>query len=443
MRFLKPLLLFYMLFIILDVRAYAQTVSDNNITVKQQQIQQILSNWRARQGIPGATLSIYMPGHDVPITFNSGTATYGGGENINDNTLYQAGSITKSFTAMIILKLESEGKLNINDPISKYLPQYPQWGNVTIRELLNHTSGIFNYTEAGLFDQIRKQPRTEITPDEIIRIASQHRDYFPPGKGWKYSNTNYVLAGMIIEKVTGRPIGEVMNYYLHRGGLPITLTNTYFAPGLYTSSFMSRMAHGYSSAGADTTYDNMSWAFTAGSIVTTTQDLLIWWHGLFQGNILPPQQMSEMMSLVCEAGSPDCTRGEPVPHVNEDGAGKGYGLGIIQSGYGSERIGTVWWHNGATRGYTALVMWFPKSDIYMALTISRNPGYLLKPDLPVIRNILSVLIPDAEWHLAHPKPKRHYFVHSKPKTTYHHELRKKLLRHHHHEEKRTENRLEH
>lgn len=446
MRFLKSLFFIYILFIVLNVRAYAQTAADSNyadIKVKQQQIQQILSNWRAHQGIPSATLSIYMPGHDIPITFASGTTTYGGGDGINDNTLYQIGSVTKSFTSAIILKLESEGKLNINDPISKYFPQYLQWGNITIRELLNHTSGIYNYTEAGIFNQIRKaNPRAEFTPAELVRIASEHRDYFPPGKGWKYSNTNYVLAGMIIEKVTGKPMGEVMNYYLHHGGFPIHLTNTYFAPGLYTNSFMSRMAHGYSTGGADTTYDNMSWAFTVGGIVGTTQDLLTWWHGLFQGNILPPQQMSEMMSLVCESSSPNCTPGEPISHIAEDGIGKGYGLGIIQNGYGSDRIGTVWWHNGTTRGYMAMVMWFPKSDIYMAFTISRNPGYFLKPNLPIIRNVLSVLIPNVEWHQAHPKPQHHYFIHHNHNTNHHHrESEKKLL--HHHREERTENHLGH
>src|SRR4051812_17015600 len=311
MKFLKYFFKYIslLLAVIISQNIYAQAAvtavssDDNNIAIKQQQIQQILSNWRARSGIPAATLSILLPSHDLPITFNSGTTVFRGEESVTADTLYQAGSITKSFTSTIILKLEADGKLNINDPITKYLPQYPQWGNISIRQLLNHTSGIFNYTEAGLFNQIRKNPREGFTPEALVRIAEQHRNYFPPGRGWKYSNTNYVLAGMIIEKITGQSMNDVMNYYLRRG-FNLNLGHTYFASGLYTSNLMSRMAHGYSSAGSDATYDNMSWAYTVGGIVSTTQDLIAWWHGLFQGNVLPGAQMDEMMDLVCDAYSP-------------------------------------------------------------------------------------------------------------------------------------------
>jgi D-alanyl-D-alanine carboxypeptidase len=391
--------------------------------VDQAELQRILDNWRSRSGIPGATLSIYLPSHAFPLTFTSGTTTYEGSQRINSNTLFQAGSITKSFTSMIILQLEAQGKLNIDDPITNYLPQYPQWQNVTIRELLNHTSGIFNYTETETFNEIRKtQPEAEFTPEEIVRLAEQHRDYFPPGEGWKYSNTNYVLAGMIIQAVTKQPVSDVMNHYLH-GDLRCNLINTYYLPGLYSGSFISHMAHGYSCNGHDVTLDNMSWAYTAGAIVTTTQDLLTWWRALFQGNVLPEKQLDEMKSLVCEGTYPGCRPGEPMAQLQEGSVSKGYGLGIIESSYGSDRVGTVWWHNGSTAGYKAIVMWFPQSDIYMALTINRDPGYLLKPDLPIIRELLDVLIPHAEWHVQHPAaaaPSAHHYLSHHKKHSRHH-----------------------
>lgn len=374
----------FLLLCFLNMNVWAQTTFDNK---KQTQIQKILNNWRARSGIPSATLSILLPNQDHPITFTSGAAA------LKDDTLFQAGSITKSFTSTIILQLEAEGKLNINDPITKYLPQYSRWQNVTIRQLLDHTSGIYNYTETGTFNNIRKnRPQAEFTPEEIVRLASQHRDYFSPGHGWKYSNTNYVLAGMIIEKVTGQSTENVMNHYLH-GGLKLKLSNTFYQARLYTSAFIARMAHGYSSDGRDVTSGNMSWANTAGAIVTTTEDLLIWWKGLFQMNILPPQQMAKMMSLVCEGTTRFCQAGRDMSHLSNNDVGKGYGLGVIQSAYGS-RIGTVWWHNGSTKGYKAIVMWYPKSNIFMALTINRDPGYLLKPNLPTIQRILNILISD-------------------------------------------------
>jgi CubicO group peptidase (beta-lactamase class C family) len=263
-----------------------------------------------------------------------------------------------------------------------------------------------------------------------------HRDYFPPGKGWKYSNTNYVLAGMIIQQVTGRPVSDVMNHYLH-GGVRLNLLNTYYLPGMYSNAFLNRMAHGYNSEGMDVTDDNMSWAYTAGAIVTTTQDLLSWWRDLFQGNLLPQAQMDEMMSLVCEGDSPTCTAGQPMPHLADGDIDKGYGLGIIQNSFGSQNIGTVWWHNGSTAGYKAIVMWFPKSDIYMALTINRDPGYLLKPGLPIIHNVLNVLIPDAEWHLAHPKPVHHLLYHKLNKKTATTKIIKKTTKSKHRSHKHT------
>ncbi len=377
------------LLLFLTVNAQAGTNLDH---LQQVQIQKSLDHWRARAGIPSATLSILLPSNSRPITFTSGTTAYVKGERPKTDTLFQAGSITKSFTSTIILRLEAEGKLKIDDPITNYLPQYPRWHNVTIRELLNHTSGIFNYTEAGAFNSTHKhQPQKNYTPEEIVGIASQHRNYFPPGHGWKYSNTNYVLAGMIIQKVMREPIEIVMNHYLH-GSSKLNLAHTFYLARMYTTAFISKMAHGYSSDGHDVTADNMSWANTAGAIVTTSEDLLTWWHGLFKNNILPPQQLAEMMNLVCEGSSQSCRPGKYMPHLSGNSVGKGYGLGIIQSAYGSSRIGTVWWHNGSTKGYKAIVMWYPKSNIYMALEINRDPGYLLKPNLPTIQHILNVLL---------------------------------------------------
>lgn len=385
MKTIKSSLLF-LLFLTLPLYA-------NQIDLQtQQKIQRILNNWRASSGIPAAMLSISLPNQRQRVTFYSGVTSYARNAKPNPNTLFQAGSITKSFTSTIILKLEAEGKLNINDPITKYLPQYPWWRYVTIRQLLNHTSGIFNYTETAAFNHIhQKKPLRDFTLHELVQLAANHRSYFAPGQGWKYSNTNYVLAGMIIEKVTKQPAEKVMNYYL-RSKYELNLANTFYHARMYTSAFLNRLAHGYSSEGRDVTYGNMSWANTAGAIVTTTEDLLAWWQGLFQYKILSPQQLMKMTSLVCEESSHGCRAGRSMPHLYNDEVGKGYGLGIIQSSFGSHRVGTVWWHNGSTKGYKAIVLWYPKNNIYIALTINRDPGYLLKPTLPVIQRIISTII---------------------------------------------------
>lgn len=385
----------YLLIIGLSVLTLQPAYADPDLTsfANEKKIHHLLDNWRSHSAIPGAVLSIYTPDLATPLTFASGNTQVRGGKVITKNTLFQAGSITKSFTSMVILKLEAEGRLNIDDPITRYLPQYPHWRNVTIRQLLNHTSGIANYTNTGQFNRIRKAtPQAGFTPAQLVSMAGS-RMLFAPGRGWKYSNTNYVLAGMIIERVTGRPVNAIMNSYIHSHH-KVDLLNTYYFTGLYDESYLSRMAHGYNTSGEDVTHQDISWAYTAGAIVSTSEDLLAWWYDLLQGNILPEPQMHKLMSLVCEGRTPNCVSGEPIPHIRNGEIGYGYGLGIIQMSSGSSSIGPVWWHNGSTAGYKAIVMWFPKSDVYMALTINRDPGYLLKPNAPLFRNVMAVLLPE-------------------------------------------------
>jgi CubicO group peptidase (beta-lactamase class C family) len=155
------------------------------------------------------------------------------------------------------------------------------------------------------------------------------------------------------------------------------------------------MAHGYNAAGVDVTHHDISWASSAGAVVSTSEDLLAWWYDLMQGKILPQPQLQKMMSLVCEGRTKGCDSGEPIPHIRTGEVGYGYGLGIIQMSTGSSSLGPVWWHNGTTAGYRAIVMWYPKSDIYIALTINKGAGYLLKPTVPIIRNVMAVLLHDA------------------------------------------------
>lgn len=415
-----------MITLFISVAAFAEITEDQT-----QQIQSLLNNYRARLQIPAVAMSISLPNSTEPLTFLSGTTTMGGSQKITNNSLFQAGSISKSFTAMAVLELVRQGKVSLDDPITKYLPQYPRWHNVTIRQLLNHTSGIFNYTKTGRFDRIRHDdPQAGMTPEQIVNIASSFPSYFPPGKGWKYSNTNYVLAGMIIEKVTHEPISTIMEYYLH-GNPKLHLTNTFYRPNIYSSEEIAQMAHGYSMNGTDVTTSNMAWAYTAGAIVSNSTDLLTWWQGLFKNNLLPNQQLAQMMSLVCEHTNKktNCIAGRPAPHLEEWQVDKRYGLGIIQSATGSSEMGTVWWHNGSTQGYKAIVMWYPKSDIYVSFMIDRDPGYLLTPSLPLLRNTMQILLkgsytpiatakrikqPHKIKHIKHHQVKRqHHHKHSK------------------------------
>ncbi|MDQ2995270.1 MAG: serine hydrolase, partial [Pseudomonadota bacterium] len=187
---------------------------------------------------------------------------------------------------------------------------------------------------------------------------------------------------------------------------------------LYPDAYKSRMAHGYTAGGEDTIAHDMSWAYTAGAVVTTSEDLLSWWYDLLKGKILPQPQMQKMLSLVCEGRTSNCVSGQPVPHITGGEQGYAYGLGIIQTSTGSSRIGPVWWHNGTTAGYRAIVMWFPQSDIYMSLTVNQGPGAFLKPSLPIVRNVMAVLQPGESFTQVITTKVR------KVKTTVHHALHK-------------------
>lgn len=123
------------------------------------------------------------------------------------------GSITKTFTATVVLQLVDEHKLGLDDPVSTYLPAVPNGSNITVRQLLNMTSGLFNYTEDDGFNQMwDAQPGWVWADAELLAAAFAHPPYFPPGKGFHYSNTNYELLGMIAAKLGGAPLAELMKH---------------------------------------------------------------------------------------------------------------------------------------------------------------------------------------------------------------------------------------
>ena len=129
-----------------------------------------------------------------------GTGDLASGTPMRLDDHFRIASITKTFTATVILQLVNEGKLRLDDPVAKYEPEVPNGGNVTIRELLNMTSGLYSYDEDKGFNETNDaEPGKVLDPKELLAIAFQHQPYFAPGKGYHYSNTNYILLGLSIE----------------------------------------------------------------------------------------------------------------------------------------------------------------------------------------------------------------------------------------------------
>ncbi|TAL66144.1 MAG: class A beta-lactamase-related serine hydrolase, partial [Legionella sp.] len=272
-------------------------------------------------------------------------------------------SETKSFIATIILQLESERSLSINDPISKYLSHIPQqWNEITIKQLLNHSSGIVNYTDVleELWHKNNIDFQKQFTSEELVNLVIDKPLYFKPGSNWHYSNTNYVLAGMIIQNITGKLIDEEINSRIIDN---LHLSNTYYHASLYDEQLLSQMAHGYSDRGffPDEPYDitetNISWANTAGAMISTSHDMSIWFKNLLDGTLLPKQQFDEMMTFV-DGIFPNST----IPIE--------YGLGIIHD---VETFGTeAWWHSGGTLGYNAMMVKLKSPDVLITINISHT-----------------------------------------------------------------------
>ncbi|GAB4055388.1 serine hydrolase domain-containing protein [Catellatospora paridis] len=276
---------------------------------------------------------------------------------------HRVGSITKTFTATVLLQLAGQGRLRLDAPIGRYLPAYAVDG-VTVRMLLNHTSGIADYdhvifaTDASL-EQNRHRT---FTPAELAAIGLGQPATGAPGAAWSYSNTNYVLAGMILEKITGRSVAHEITKRIIR---PLGLRHTYL-PGTGTR------IHGPHAAAYIPWYDgtlldfadyNMSWAWAAGELVSTTGDLNTFYRALLTGRLLRPAQLAEMQTTV-----------PWVPGAPEYG---GYGLGLYSNAL---PCGLAWGHDGLVLGH-ATISWH-SPDGRRQVTVAQNMTHYVAPGQP-------------------------------------------------------------
>ncbi|MBN9226629.1 MULTISPECIES: serine hydrolase domain-containing protein [Legionella] len=339
-------------------------------------IQQILDKNRKKYGLPGISLSIQFPNNKIG-DYVSGYETLLKNKEMTNDTLFQMGSITKTFTATIIYKLVEVNKLNINDKVGKWLTQYPRWKKITLGDLLRHTSGVYNYTSGSSFDKLlRKNPQKYWSLKELADMAYQHHDVSIPGKKYHYTNTDYVLLGLIIEKVTHKPIHVVFDEYFKRYNLP----NTFYSVSPYSESIKTRLAHGYNRDGtfkfnSDVTNITPSFAQSAGALVSTPHDLLLWLNQLFTNNILSKKSLENMTSLISTVNTKTVnieTIGTPKyfeesKPFTEIGIGAGIGLIYFKSN------GMTWVHSGGTLGYESLYAYSPCNGIYLALAYNVKP----------------------------------------------------------------------
>ena len=290
-------------------------------------------------GAPGAVVLV----HDAKGTRAgaAGFASLRTRERLGAGHAFRVGSITKTFVSVVVVQLAAEGVLRLDDPVERWLPGVvPNGQAITLRQLLNHTSGIYNYTEdPALLRGMTQNPLAVWPPARLVELATSHRPLFAPGSRWSYSNTGYILLGLVVEKATGQPVGEELR---RRIFVPLGLTRTTFptAPTL-TPPF----ARGYVPPGnglvptprgrpADVTTWHPSWAWAAGALVSTAGDLARFYAALLGGELVGPEALRELKTTVPVAGGSD-----------------GYGLGISQI---ELSCAEAWGHGGSVPGYTSL-----------------------------------------------------------------------------------------
>ncbi len=292
---------------------------------------------------------------------------------VDQDTLYHMGSTSKSFTTAVILKLEAAGKLSLDDTLGEWLPEYPAWGDVTIRRLLNMTSGIPDYAETEWMSRVwANEPTRALALEELAdAVYPDATNQLPVSKGYFYSNTNYALAGMIAEKASGESFRDLVHELVIE---PYGLHSTFYEAGTYPDSVTRRLSHGYFEneacagyqppdceelwntpvIGRDVRNDGVSWGQSAGGAIASARDVDRWMRAVFGGKVVPPEQQEEWTQLV------STKTGEPIATVTADDPG-GFALGLAYRILGP--LGAQWFYGGETLGYRTLYVWIANEDL--------------------------------------------------------------------------------
>ena len=277
------------------------------------------------QGMPGMTIALA----------KNGTMLYSKGYGLSDltthqmaqpSTIFEIGSITKQFTAALIMKLQEQGKLHVDDSVAIYLPEYNFPSAITLRMMLNHTSGLADFTN---FPQLGDWVKHGVSEATVLSAVSQAPLQFQPGTQYSYSNSNFFALGTIIEQLMGQSYEVSLQQQIFQ---PLGLRNTYYSLPPATLS-----ATGYTSNGSGLVpailWDRSA-AFATGALSSNVDDLVEWDNALIHGKVVSPASLKAMTT----------PNGFQIP------GGGSYGFGLALSTFNNRPI---IWHTGQIGGFTA------------------------------------------------------------------------------------------
>jgi D-alanyl-D-alanine carboxypeptidase len=327
-----------------------------------EELQQALENGLAQYGGMGISAAVIAPGYR---TWSGVSGISHGLVQINSDTLFSAGSINKMFTAVTILQLAQERVLSLEDPINIWLPEYRHIdGSITIRQLLNHTGGLFDMVRhPDYWEDMLIDPDKVWAPEEIINNYLME-PYFPKGSDWHYSTSGYILLRMIIAEATGL---EAASVYRERLFVPLALEHTYVAG---QEQLPGNTAHGWFDINGDDIYDELPSFMSfdsgiGGAVYSTPKDLAGWAQALFrEGRLLDENSFEQLLYFHTP------TPGEPLV--------TGYGLGVAK--FNPELFNglEIWGHSGNAPGYAAACFYLPEYGISIGMMVNTEAGEAMR-----------------------------------------------------------------
>ncbi|WP_369193279.1 serine hydrolase domain-containing protein [Streptomyces djakartensis] len=333
-------------------------------------LDETIEDTRRQAGIPGAVVGLWMPGRGGYVR-SFGVADTATGEPMAVDSYVRIGSETKTFTVTALLMLVDDGRIGLDDPISRYVKGVPNGHRITLRNLAGMRSGLFPYTaDPDFINELLSNPQRSFTPRQLLAYGFRHANTFAPGQEFQYSNTNLVLLGLVIEKVSGRRLADFIHERVLR---PAELHHTLFPEG---NEFPEPHPRGYtnqtlSGEVEDATDWNPSWAWAAGAMISNLHDLRRWAPIVATGRLLSPETQAQRLRTL-PTGYPGTT----------------YGLGIFET---NGWIG----HNGSIPGYETVTVYLPPRRATLVIMI--NTDVMVEgqePSTVLARAVTSVATPD-------------------------------------------------
>ena len=297
------------------------------------------------QHVPAASVAVAIPGEGT-WSATRGLARKEPAQPVAPEQPFQVASTAKTLTAAVVLQLVEERKLKLGDTIDRWFPDAPNAGLITIEQLLRHTSGLVSFNAVPTFGTAYR------TPAEIIALGTAQKPQFCPGTNWSYTNTGYAMLGVIIEKVEGAPLADVLAKRLIR---PLSLTHTVMRrPGVELP-----VVTGHAAGRPVDAPDQYATPYAAGALASTGGDLVRFWHALLAGQVLPEASVHRMFT------------GMPAMLGPYAGSNSFYGMGV-QLYDVPDGPGLMLGHSGGIEGFTSVVAYVPADDVYIAVSFNEK-----------------------------------------------------------------------